>query len=82
MSALTQKRTHTHTFHSRLTNLTNTRFNKEQISTLRLGFNCAGEKDPKYYIDDLIIDTENATRYLDTKIQNTFRYPATIKIKS
>jgi len=34
---------------------------------LTLGFNCAVEKDPKYYINDLIIDTKNAIRHLDTK---------------
>jgi hypothetical protein len=28
-------------------------------------------------INNLIIDTENAVRHLDTKIQNTFRYLAT-----
>jgi len=34
---------------------------------LTLGFNYAVEKDPKYYINDLITDTENAIRHLDTK---------------
>ena len=71
----------THTFDSRLKNLTNTRFTKEQINTLTLGFNYAAEKDPKYYINDLITHTENAIRYSDTKIQNTFRYLATRKTK-
>jgi hypothetical protein len=31
--------------------------------------------------NELITDTENAIRHLDTKIQNTFRYLATREIK-
>jgi len=71
----------THTFHSPLINLTNTRCTKDQINTSTLGFNYVVEKDPKFYINDLIIDKESAIRYTDTKIQNTFRYLATRKIK-
>jgi hypothetical protein len=54
---------------------------RKQINTLILGFNYAIEKDPKHYISELIIDTQNAINYLDAEIQNTFRYPATRKIK-
>jgi hypothetical protein len=71
----------THTFHSRLVNLTNIKFTKEQINTLTLGFNYAIEKDPKYRINELIIGTQNAIRHLDSKIQNTFRHLATKKVK-
>jgi len=77
----TEKNTQTHTFHSRLVNLTKTKFTKEQINTLTLGFNYAVEKDPKCFISDLIIDTENAIRHLDTKIQNTFRDLVTKKVQ-
>ncbi len=35
---------------------------------LYLGFNYATEKSSELYIQGLIIDTENSTRYLDTKI--------------
>jgi hypothetical protein len=56
-----------HIFHSRLVNLTNTEFTKEQINTLTLGFSYAVEKNLKYYVSDLIIDTENAIRHKDTK---------------
>jgi hypothetical protein len=35
----------------------------------------------KCYFNELIIDKENTIRYLDEKIQNTFRYLATRKIK-
>ena len=52
---------------------------KEQINTLALGPNYAIEEDPKHYINKLIINTENAIRNLDPKMQNTFRYLATKK---
>jgi hypothetical protein len=43
---------HTHRFHPRVINLTNTKFTKEQINTLALGPNYTVEKDPKQYIND------------------------------
>jgi len=55
----------------RLINLTNTTFTKEQINMLAHGPNYAKEKDPRHYINELIIDTENAIRQMDPKIQNT-----------
>jgi hypothetical protein len=75
------KQTHTthnterkaHTFHSRVINLTNVNFTREQINTLALGPNNEEEKDPKHYINELIIDTENAIRQMEPKMQNTFR---------
>jgi hypothetical protein len=39
------------------------------------------ENGPTHYINELIIDTDIANRYLDSKIENTFRYLATKKIK-
>ena len=48
---------------------------------MSLGPSFAIEKGPQYYINNLIIDTENAIRHLDPKIQNTFRHMATNKIK-
>jgi len=71
----------THTFHSRLINVTNVKFTKEQINTLMLGPNYAVEREPKQYVNELIVDTENAIRRLDPKIQNTFRNLATKQIK-
>jgi hypothetical protein len=70
-----------HTFHTWLVNLTQIKLSQEQINTLNTGFDYAIENDPKQFINTLIIDIENAIRNLDTKIQNTFRYPATKKIK-
>jgi hypothetical protein len=51
----------------------------KQINTLALGPNYAVEKDPKHYINELIIDTQNAIRQMEPKMQNTFRYLATKK---
>jgi hypothetical protein len=39
----------------------------------------AVEKDPKHYINELIIDMVNAVRQMEPKLQNTFRYLATKK---
>jgi hypothetical protein len=44
-----------YTLHSRLINLSNTKFREEQINTLTSGPNYAVEKDPKQYINELII---------------------------
>lgn len=57
--------------------------NKTQSGTnmLNWGFDYTIEKNPKYFISALIVDTENTVRYPDVKIQNTFRYPAARKIK-
>jgi len=40
------------------------------------------EKNPNQYIDELIIDTENAIRKLKPTEQNIYRYLATKKIKA
>ena len=60
-----------HAFHSRVINLTNVNFTREQMNTLAFGPNCAVERDPKHCVNGLIIDTENAIRQLEPKMQNT-----------
>jgi hypothetical protein len=57
-------------------------FNNGETKLLKLGFSYAFEKPAKLFVSDLIIDTENAVKYLDEKIQNTFRYLAKKKINS
>jgi hypothetical protein len=37
-----------------------------------LGLNCTFEKEPKFYIKEQAIDTENAIRHLDAKLQNAY----------
>jgi len=66
--------------HTRLINLTQAKFSREQLNALNLGCNYAIQKDRKHYVNVLITVTENAIRHLDAKIQNTFRYLATRKI--
>jgi hypothetical protein len=66
---------------SRIINLTNITFTKKQINTLKLGPQYAIKKNPKLYINELIIDTENAIKHLQNNMQNTFRHLAAKKIK-
>jgi hypothetical protein len=65
----------------RVVNLTNVTFTQEQIKTLEMGPQYAVERNPKCYINELIIDTENAIRNLQSSMQNTFRHLAAKKIK-
>jgi len=66
---------------NRVVNLTNIKLTKEQIKTLEMGPQYAIEKNPKQYLNELIIDTENAIKCLHNGIQNTFRYLAAKRIK-
>ena len=68
-------------FQPRIINLTQTKFTKEQIKLLSLGPKYALEKEPKSYINDLIIDTEVAIRQLNQKSQNVYRHLAMKQIK-
>jgi hypothetical protein len=61
--------------------MTNITFTKEQINTLKLEPQYAIEKNPKRYINEIIIDAENAIRHLQSNTQNAFRYMAAKKIK-
>jgi len=78
---LIKHKKYTQTESSRIINLTNITFTKEQINTLKLGPHYAIEKNPKLYINELITDTKNAIRHLQSNIQNTFRYLAAKMIK-
>ena len=68
-------------FQPKVINLSDKHFTKEQISILSLGPKYAIEKEPKKYINELIVDTEVAIRQLDPKLQSTFRYLATKQIR-
>jgi len=65
----------------RIVNLTNIKLTQEQQETLSLGPKYAIEKEHKHYINDLIIDTENAIRKLEPVMQNTCRHLAKKQIK-
>jgi hypothetical protein len=55
-------------FQSRLIHLANIKFTKQQIQTLTLGPNYTIEQEPKQFINEIIIDTENAIRHLEPKV--------------
>ena len=67
-----------HNTQPRIINLTNATLTQEQIS---LGPQYALEQKPNTYINELIIETENAIRRLEPKWQNTYRHLATKRIK-
>jgi uncharacterized phage-associated protein len=71
----------TNKFQPKVINLSNTHLTKEQIDILYLGHSYAIEKEPKKYINELIIDTEVAIRQLEPNIQNTYRHLAAKQIK-
>jgi hypothetical protein len=73
--------TTTHTFYARIINLTQRKFNKEQMHTLKLGLDYALERNPKQYLNTLIVETEISIRHLDIQLQSTFRHRAYRKIK-
>jgi hypothetical protein len=55
--------------------------NNEEIKRMKLGPSHAFEREPKFFVKELIIDTENAIRHLDVKLHNTYRIMASKKIK-
>jgi len=65
----------------RIINLTNTTLTQGQIRVLSLGPQYALEQRLSTYINELIIETENAIRRLEPKWQNTYRHLATKRIK-
>ena len=58
-------------FFSRIKNLSNIKFNKEEKDILQLGLNYAIEKPTTRIIHNLVIDTENAIRQLHENEQKT-----------
>lgn len=60
--------------------MTNVTFNKEETDLLGKGLTYALEKPVKQFLQDLIIDTDNATVQLDANDQNTYRFLASKKI--
>ena len=66
---------------NRVTNMSKIIFTNEQINTLELGSHYAIEQNPKQYINELIVGTENGIRHLQSNTQNMFRYMAAKKIR-
>lgn len=70
-----------HTFYTRIKNMSDITFNKEEEQVLEMGLNYAFEKPVKHFIEDLIMDTECAIKQLDIKEQNIYRHLASKKLK-
>jgi hypothetical protein len=68
--------TTTNTFYTRNRKLSNIKLNKGELDVLETGLNYAFESQPKRFIKDLIIDTENAMQHLDSNLRNTYRFLA------
>jgi hypothetical protein len=66
---------------NRVINISNRTFTKKKIKTLKVAPQYAIKLNPKQYINELIIHTENAIKQIQGNIQNTFRYMAAKKIK-
>jgi hypothetical protein len=75
--------THTNstTYHTHIQNLSSLNFNNEEIKIMKLGTSYAFEKEPKFFVKELIIDTGNAVRHLGAKLHNAYRILASKKIK-
>lgn len=56
-------------------------FNNEEIKIMKLGTRYSFEKELKFFVKELIIDTGNAIRHLDAEIHNAYRILTSKKIK-
>ena len=54
---------------NRVINLTKVKFTGEQLKTLNLDPQFAIEKEPRHYINQLIVDTNNAIKHLNSNIR-------------
>jgi hypothetical protein len=67
--------------HTTTVNLTNIRFSQEELALLNNGLQHCIEKPLKKYWTNLIMETEQAIRMLDSKMQAPFRILATKKLR-
>jgi len=70
-----------HNFYTRVKNLTNINLNAEEMWLLKYCLNYSTERPASSYAANLIPETEQAIRLLDVKLQNTYRFMATEKLK-
>jgi hypothetical protein len=68
-----------HNFYTRVKTLTNINLNAEDMRLLRYGLNYSTERPASSYAANLVADTEQAIRFLDVKLQNTYHFMATKK---
>jgi len=62
-------------------NLTNIKFNKQEIQLLKYGLQYSIEKPETTHLTSLLTGTEWAMKLLDGKVQNAYRILATNKLK-
>jgi predicted O-linked N-acetylglucosamine transferase (SPINDLY family) len=67
--------------HPRVRYLTSIQFDDEELRLLKNGLNYSIEKPKASYFTNLIAETERAIKLLDVKMQNTYRFLATKKLK-
>ena len=70
-----------HHFYTRIKNLINIKFNEEETQLIKYGLNYSIERPTSTCIANFITETERAIRLLDTKMQNTYRFLASNKLK-
>jgi len=68
-------------FYPRTVNLTKIKFNQGEMSLLNKGLQHSIEKPLEKYWTDLIMETEQAIRLLEPKLQSAYRILATRKLK-
>jgi len=68
-------------FYTRTVKLTKIKFNQEEMSLLNKGLQHSIEEPLEKYWTDLIMETEQAIRILEPKMQSTHRILATKKLK-
>jgi hypothetical protein len=62
-------------------NLTKVKFTQKHLNTLNLGFQYAMEKHSKFFLNNLIIEPENAIKHLALPLQTAYRHLAFKKLK-
>jgi hypothetical protein len=77
----TDHNTQTKRFYPRTVNLTKIEFNREEMTLLNKGLQYSIIQPRKKLWTNLIIETEQAIKLLDVKLQQTFRILATKKLK-
>jgi hypothetical protein len=68
-------------FYTRVKNLSDITFSTEETKILELGLNYGFKKPVKQFLQDLIIDTEDAIRKLNTNERDGYRLLAHKKLK-
>jgi len=77
----THHNTHGQHFYPRTVNLTKIKFTTEEMKLLNNGLQYSIEQPPRKYWTNLIMETEQAIKLMDAKVQNPFRILAAKKLR-